>query len=499
MSDQVRTRIAPSPTGDPHVGTAYVALFNLAFARQQGGSFVLRVEDTDRERYRAESEQRVFDYLRWLDLRWDEGPDVGGEFGPYRQSERRPLYRQRAELLIESGHAYWCWCSRERLEQARAEQQARGESSKYDRMCLGLTRQERERLPGFADTPVLRLRVPDGGETGFTDLIRGEISIANHTIDDQVLLKSDGYPTYHLAVVVDDHEMRISHVMRGEEWISSTPKHVLLYRAFGWELPRFAHLPILRNVDRSKISKRKNPWAILPWFQEQGYLPEALVNFLALMGFSVPEDDTPRVAPEVFGTDALVRHFSFERFSTTSPVFDLDKLDWMNGFYIRSLELADLTRRIVPFLRAAGCTLDEHDPALARYVALEQERLKKLSEAPHALEFFLRDDIEAPTPLLIPKGWTANQAIEAFDATLELLREAGALDDPAAAEAKSRALSAERGWKTGLYFGLLRVAITGRTAAPPLFVTMAALGQDRVVARLECARTTLQGLSADGG
>ncbi len=479
----VRTRIAPSPTGDPHVGTAYTALFNLALARQRAGQFVLRVEDTDRERYRPESEQRVFEYLHWLGLTWDEGPDVGGPFGPYRQSERLPLYRAQGEQLVRAGQAYWCWCSRERLERIRQEQQARGEPPKYDRYCLGKTRVERAREPDFTEPPVLRLKVPDSGETSFTDLIRGEISFQNALLDDQVLLKSDGFPTYHLAVVVDDHEMRISHVMRGEEWIPSTPKHVLLYQAFGWELPAFAHLPILRNVDRSKISKRRNPWAVLPWFREQGYLPEALLNFLALMGFSIPDPSQSGETREVFGFDEVVQHFAFDRFSTTSPVFDLAKLDWLNGVYIRGLPLNELLARVTPYLEAAGYPVRGREGYLLRCLALEQERLKRLGEAPQALEFFLRDDLRYPRELLIPKGWTLEQAEEALALTRALIEPVEQLEaEPL--EAAARALAAERGWKTGSYFGLLRVACTGRTAAPPLFATLAVLGRDRVLTRL---------------
>ena len=489
----VRTRVAPSPTGDPHVGTAYTALFNLALARQRGGRFVLRVEDTDRERYRQESEQRVFEYLRWVGLGWDEGPDVGGAYAPYRQSERLPLYREHGERLVTSGNAYWCWCSRERLEALRKEQQARGEPPKYDRRCLHLSRAERARLPGYTDDGVLRLRVPDAGETRFTDLIRGEIGFQNALIDDQVLLKSDGYPTYHLAVVVDDHAMAISHVLRGEEWIPSTPKHVLLYQAFGWDPPAFAHLPILRNTDRSKISKRRNPWAVLPWFRAEGYLPEALLNFLALMGFSIPGDPDPSETREVFGLEEVVRYFAFERFSTTSPVFDLAKLDWLNGVYIRGLPLEELARRVEPFLREAGFDVAGREEYARRCLALEQERLKRLAEAPRALEFFLRENLDYPSELLTPKGWTAAQALEALGATLPLLEGEGELE-ARALEARIRALASAQGWKTGPYFGSLRVAITGRTAAPGLFDTMAALGRARVSRRV---REAIQRLAAE--
>jgi glutamyl-tRNA synthetase len=282
----VRVRVAPSPTGDPHVGTAYMSLFNLAFARQQGGQFLLRIEDTDRARYVESSEQQIFDTLHWLGLDWDEGPDKGGPFAPYRQSERSDTYRQYVDELLADGHAYHCWCSTERLAQMREEQQKAKLPTGYDRLCVGKTREERSALPGFSDKPVVRMLIPDDAPLVFDDVIRGEVKAPRP--DDQVIVKADGFPTYHLANVVDDHLMGITHVVRGEEWISSTPKHVLLYDWLGWDRPAFAHMPLLRNTDKSKISKRKNPAARLLWFQEEGYLPEALRNFLARMGYSQP-------------------------------------------------------------------------------------------------------------------------------------------------------------------------------------------------------------------
>ena len=261
LPGKVRLRVAPSPTGDPHVGTAYMSLFNLAFARQQGGRFLLRIEDTDRARFRADSEQQVFDTLEWLGLTWDEGPDKGGPCAPYRQSERLDTYRPYVDRLLAESKAYECWCSTERLTQMREIQQKTKQPTGYDRLCLGKTREERAALPGFSETPVVRMLIPDDVELEFDDLIRGRVSAPRP--DDQVILKADGFPTYHLAVVVDDHEMGITHVVRGEEWISSTPKHILLYRWFGLEPPQWAHMPLLRNTDKSKISKRKNPAARL--------------------------------------------------------------------------------------------------------------------------------------------------------------------------------------------------------------------------------------------
>jgi glutamyl-tRNA synthetase len=279
----VRLRVAPSPTGDPHVGTAYMSMFDLAFARQQDGRFLLRIEDTDRARLQEDSERQIYDTLHWLGLTWDEGPDIGGPCAPYRQSERLETYRPFVERLLEAGHAYLCWCSAERLTAMREDQQRRKVPTGYDRLCLGKTREERAALPGFSETPVVRMQVPDDVQTSFDDLIAGRIDAP--VPDDQVILKADGFPTYHLAVVVDDHLMGITHVVRGQEWISSTPKHLLLYRWLGIDPPAFAHMPLLRDERKAKISKRKSPWARLTWFREQGYLPEALVNFLALQGY----------------------------------------------------------------------------------------------------------------------------------------------------------------------------------------------------------------------
>ncbi len=288
MSD-VRVRVAPSPTGVPHVGTAYIALFNYAFAQQEGGSFILRIEDTDQARSTAESEEAILRSLHWLGIEWDEGPDCGGPHAPYRQSERAETYREHVQELLDSGHAYRCFCTPERLAELRKEQKRqRLPQLKYDRRCLELSDDEVTQRLADGAPHVVRLRVPEG-ETVYRDRLRGEITFQNETIDDQVLLKSDGFPTYHLANVVDDHQMAISHVVRAEEWITSTPKHVLLYEAFGWQPPEFVHMPLLRNKDRSKISKRKNPVS-LDWYREQGYLPEALRNFLALLGFSMPDE-----------------------------------------------------------------------------------------------------------------------------------------------------------------------------------------------------------------
>ena len=371
-----------------------MSLFNLAFARQQGGSFVLRIEDTDRARFRADSEQQVFDTLHWLGLTWDEGPDVGGPYAPYRQSERLDTYRPYVERLVAEGKAYHCWCSPQRLAEMRDKQQKLKLPTGYDRLCHGKTREERALLPGFNETPVVRMLVPEDVELQFDDLIRGRVSAPMP--DDQVILKGDGFPTYHLAVVVDDHEMGITHVVRGEEWISSDPKHILLYRWLGLEAPQFAHMPLLRNTDKSKISKRKNPAARLTWFQEQGYLPEALVNFLALLAYP-PKQDAEGNDVEVFTFEEFAKDFDWRKVNPVGPIFDLKKLEWLNGVYIRELEVGELATRLLPYLEREGILSDS--PSLGELARLKavteliQTRMALLTEAAALVRpFYLADD-----------------------------------------------------------------------------------------------------------
>jgi glutamyl-tRNA synthetase len=471
----VRLRVAPSPTGDPHVGTAYMSLFNLAFVRREGGQFVLRVEDTDRARFQADSEQQVYDTLHWLGLEWDEGPDIGGPFAPYRQSERLDTYRPVAERLLESGHAYHCWCTPQRLQEMREAQQRAKTPTGYDRMCVGKTREERSALPGFAEEPVIRMLVPDDAPLHFTDLIRGEVNAPRP--DDQVLMKTDGYPTYHLANVVDDHEMGITHVVRGEEWIASTPKHVLLYAWLGWELPAFAHMPLLRNADKSKISKRKNPAARLTWFVEEGFLPEALRNFLGLMGYSLPDGQ------EVFTFEEMVETFEWSRVNAVGPVFDVEKLRWLSGHYMRELPVADIAERIVATMGVSGAQAD-----LVRAAApLVTERVATLADAAAMLGFLVDDDAsfaidpEAAAKQLGPEQQPT--VVAARDALVSTSSFAAA-DVEAALRA---ALVDGLGLKPRHAFGPVRVAVTGSTVSPPLFESIELLGRERTLARLNAA------------
>ena len=328
MTDQVRTRIAPSPTGAPHVGTAYMALFNLAYARRHGGRMILRIEDTDQLRSTPESEDAILQALSWIGTKWDEGPDCGGDYGPYRQSERTSLYQAEVQRLVDEGHAYLCFCTPDRLEQLRKEQIANKETPRYDGHCLSLSPEEAEERKDRGEPYVVRLKIPHEGECRFQDELRGEISIDWSQIDHQVIQKSDGLPTYHLANVVDDHLMKISHVIRGEEWINSTPKHILLYERLGWKPPVFVHLPLLRNPDKSKLSKRKNPTSI-SYYRDAGFLPEAMLNYLGMMGYTLPDQR------EMFSLDELCETFEMKRVSLGGPVFDVEKLKWLNGRYLR--------------------------------------------------------------------------------------------------------------------------------------------------------------------
>ena len=474
----VRCRVAPSPTGDPHVGTAYMSLFNLAFARQQGGQFVLRVEDTDRARFDATSEQQVYDTLAWLGLQWDEGPDRGGPFPPYRQSERLDTYRPHVETLLAQGNAYHCWCTSARLQEMREAQQAAKQPTGYDRLCLGKTYEERAALGGAQETPVVRMLVPDDVPLHFPDLIRGEVNAPRP--DDQVILKGDGFPTYHLAVVVDDHLMGITHVVRGEEWISSTPKHLLLFDWLGWERPQFAHMPLLRNVDKSKISKRKNPAARLTWFQEQGYLPEALLNFLGLLGYSLPSGE------EVFTFEEFSASFDWSRVNTVGPVFDLDKLGWLNGHYLRELTVDDLSARLVPFLERAGLYdgSPEHVALLAGAVPLVQTRMAVLSEVVDLLRFLFVDQLVVDEAAAAKHLVDAGPVLTACADALEGLTEWTVETVQAAMDA---ALLDGLGLKRGKAYAPVRVAVTGAAIAPPLPESMALLGRERVLTRLRAA------------
>ncbi len=478
-----RTRIAPSPTGDPHVGTAYVALFNYALARKTGGQFVLRIEDTDRVRSNAASERMIFESLRWLGLEWDEGPDVGGPHGPYRQSERSAIYREHVERLVESGAAYPCFCTKERLDALReAQRREKAAVMGYDGHCRSIPPEEAARRRAAGEPHVIRLAMPRDGETVVRDLLRGEIQFANEQIDDQVLLKSDGFPTYHLANVVDDHLMAITHVIRAEEWISSLPKHVRLYEAFGWEPPVFCHLPLLRNADKSKISKRKNPVS-LNFYRRAGYLPEALLNYLALMGWAMPDER------DEFSLEEFIEAFDPERISLGGPVFDLDRLRWLNGRYLRRLEPEALLERL------RGEVLS--DAYLLEVIPLVRERIETLAEFPAYAGFFLAAEAgydETARKKLVVKGLTPPQSAKLLRKLLEERLDPLLEWNAETLEATLRRFAEERELRPKDLFMPVRVAVTGRTATPPLFETMAVLGRELSRYRIRRAIEVLRGM-----
>ncbi len=474
----VRVRIAPSPTGDPHVGTAYIALFNYVFAKKHGGQFLLRIEDTDRTRSRPEWEQMIMQALRWTGITWDEGPDVGGPHAPYRQSERGHIYKQHSDELVAKGAAYRCFCTPERLDQLRKQQLQRKVQPGYDGRCRDLTPEEVSARLADNLPYVVRMKIPKEGSTTVRDVLRGEVTFDNTQIDDQVLLKSDGMPTYHLANVVDDHLMEITHVIRAEEWITSTPKHVLLYRAYGWQAPEFIHMPLLRNQDKSKISKRKNPVSI-NYYKEAGFLPEALLNYLAMMGWTMPD------AREKFSVEEMIKDFTFDRISLGGPVFDVKKLTWLNGLYIRE----QAPEKMVERLQSVVFSKER----LAQIVPLVRERVDKLEDFIDHTSFFFNGDLEYDadaTAALVPKGKTPKESAEALEAVLELI-DAVPTIDVQKLEADLRALAEKLGWKPKDLFMPLRVAVTGRKATPPLFESMAVMGKERCRRRL---RTVLQKL-----
>jgi len=487
---RVRVRYAPSPTGSFHVGGARTALYNWLYARHTGGTFVLRIEDTDRTRYRPGALHDLLEGLRWLGLDWDEGPDAGGPFGPYTQSERVALYQEHTNRLLAKGAAYPCYCTPERLSALRAEQRRAGATPGYDRACRELTQRQIAEYEAQGITPVIRLRVPLEGQTTFHDAIRGDITVSNRTLDDLVLLKSDGFPTYHLANIVDDHLMAISHVMRGDEWIPSTPRHVLLYQAFGWEPPVFAHLPLILNpTGKGKLSKRKEKGpdgrdylVMVHEFKQAGYLPEALFNYLALVGWSYGEQE------ELFSRAQAIAAFDIGGISKSPAVFSYDKLAWMNGVYIRQLTLEDLAGRLEPVLARAGIIVGPSDAL--RVARLVQERITTLNDAPALVDFAFREPAEYDPALLIQKKMTREDTLRALDAARDALEAVEPFSEQAL-EATLRPLAEALGLKVGQLFGAIRVAVTGRTVAPPLFGTLELLGRDEVVARLRRAEELL--------
>jgi glutamyl-tRNA synthetase len=494
MTDTVRVRFAPSPTGPFHIGGARTALFNWLFARRHGGSFILRIEDTDQTRYDPKALVDLLEGLRWLGLDWDEGPEVGGDYGPYFQTQRAELYRHWADWLVEHGHAYHCYCSPKRLAEMRKEQRARKEMLGYDRHCRYLTPVQRAEREAAGEAYVIRLAMPTEGTTSFVDLIRGEITVENSTQDDLILLKSDGLPTYHLANVVDDHFMEISHIMRADEWIPTAPRHVRLYEAFGWEMPPIAHLPIILDpTGKGKISKRRKQvgsqvyYVLVREFEEAGYLPETMFNFLARIGWGLDAET------EVFDREEAIARFDPTAVNPGPASPPYSKLDWLNGVYIREMSTEALARRIYPVLQDAGL---EVEPETVRAVTpLIQERIKTLNDAVEMTDFIFEEEISYDAQKLVGKKMDAAESLIALERTVETLAGLGGFDAQAL-ESALRGLADELGLKAGQLFGITRVAATGKTVAPPLFGTLAILGRERSLARLREAEEKLRGLLA---
>ncbi len=460
----IRTRIAPSPTGaDLHIGNAYTALINYAVAAKGGGQFIIRIEDTDRTRFVEGSEQHILSSLSWLGIPHQEGPDIGGPYAPYRQSDRLPSYRKYAEELIARGHAYYCFCTPERLAEMRKSQEAAHQPPMYDGLCKGIPAGDAAKRAAAGEPYVIRMNVPDTGVTSFTDLIRGDVSFENTLIDDQVLLKSDGFPTYHLGVVVDDHEMKITHIIRGEEWIPSTPKHILLYGFFGWEIPEIAHVSVLRNPDKSKLSKRKNPVWVSD-YRDKGFLPEAMRNYLATMAWSYPD------GRDIFTMEEMIAVFEISRLQTTAPVFDVEKLRWMNGEYIRKMSDDALTDRLYAF----DTDLPGDREHVRRIIPLVKERMKTLAEFRSLAGFFFTPPREFERPVNTASLTSAITALESVSGDWTHV----AMERAIRSQADTDSLKARD------VFMDLRIAVTGKTVGPPLLESLELLGSEETLSRL---------------
>ncbi len=489
----VRVRFAPSPTGPLHIGGLRTALFNWLFARHQGGRFILRLEDTDQRRLVSGSAEHIMAMLRHYGLDYDEGPDTGGEFGPYVQSERRERHVRRAQWLVQQGAAYPCYCSAERLAAVNAEKRSRREASGYDRHCRELSESQRAGLAATGARPVIRFRMPLEGQTVVRDAIRGELRFENAKLQDAVLLKSDGFPTYHLAHLADDHDMQISHVMRSSEWLPSLPLHWQLWQAFGQERPAYVHLPVLLNPNgKGKLSKRhagftQNGRQVLVLAQEfidAGYLPEAVRNFLTNIGWSMPDER------EFFPVEAAIEGFDLRRVNPADSVFPVEKLDWLNGMWIRELSVKDLADRVRPLVLAAGLEVD--DALLRKVIPLMRERMRSLHDFVAMAGFFFRDRIEDPeADAIIQRRMDAAGTLQALQAARQRLGQQDRVDC-AALEAEMRALAQELDIKVGQLFGSLRVAVTGQRVSPPLFETMEILGLETCLQRIDRAIAILQ-------
>ena len=474
-----RYRMAPSPTGALHIGNARTALYNYLLARKTGGNYVLRIEDTARDRSRPEFEKAIFDGFHWLGIEWDEGPEIGGDFGPYRQSERLDLHREWLGKLTDTGRVYRCFCSPDELADERKRAQAEKRPPRYSGKCRNLSKVEAQRRLDAGEEAAHRFRV-EPRTVEYRDLVLGDVREDAGLWGDFVVCRSNGDPVYNFAVVVDDHTMEITDVVRGADHISNTFRQIVMYEALEIAPPRFGHLPLILNSKKQKLSKRDGTVSVEE-FLAQGYLPEAVRNFIALLGWN-PGDER-----EMFGLEDLVDEYSLDRVSSANPIYDIDKLEWFNGVYIRNMPVAELASRARPFVESAGLvvTSDGAD-YFEQAVALEQERVKKLSDFGDALAFFFTDKVEPDMKFLVKKNGTAGETADALQRVLEVLEEHG-VSDVEKSEELLRGLAEELGWKAGELFMPIRVGITGSRATPPLFQTMRVLGQERVVKRLQRA------------
>lgn len=480
--------MAPGPTGYFHIGRSRAAVLNWLFARHTGGKFVLRIEDTDQDRSREEFLHSILDSLRWLGIHWDEGPEAGGPYGPYFQMGRLDTYRDYADRLLATGHAYRCYCTPEELDALRREAEAERRPFRYPGTCRALTPEQQAAFEADGREAAIRLRVPDHGTTGWDDLILGQVTYANDEIGDFVIRRSNGIPLYNFTVTIDDLTMRITDVIRGQDHISNTPKQILIYQALGEPTPRFGHYPLIVSPEGKKIGARFGAKPV-SGLALDGYLPEAVFNYIATLGVTYEGDR------EIFTRDELVRLFDIGRVSRSPAIFDPDKLDWMNGLYIRNLPPDEFVSRSLPFLEARGLISSPPTPSEIAYVkaalVLEQERVKTLAETVEAVEFFLQEDITYDPALLVPKKGTLADSVRVVDAAMDVTNSLSEWTVEAL-EAAFRALVDRLGLKTGVAFMTLRVAVTGRTYAPPLFDTMAVLGRERVMRRLGGAQVALQ-------
>lgn len=474
----VRTRIAPSPTGFPHVGTAYIALFNLAFAKAHGGEFILRIEDTDQVRSTEQSEQMILDALRWVGLDWAEGPDIGGPHAPYRQSERADIYKQHAQILLDSDHAFRCFCTSEELDAMRGEQMANGETPRYDGRYANLSREESDKMVADGMPFVIRMRVPSEGVCKVEDMLRGTVEIPWAQVDMQVLLKTDGLPTYHLANVVDDHLMEISHVMRGEEWLNSAPKHQLLYEYFGWEMPILCHMPLLRNPDKSKLSKRKNPTSIT-YYRDAGVLPEALLNYLGRMGYSMPDE------AEQFTLDEMIASFDIQRVSLGGPIFDIEKLNWLNAEWLRALTPEELKNKILDWAN--------NSDKLTAMAAAIQPRIELLSDAVNWGDFYFQNLPAITADDFNHKSLSAEQIMEVLQLTIWQLENLPTWSEENI-YATIKGLSAALDIKMRDFIAPFFIAIAGKSSSTPVMNSMWIIGADMTLIRLRHAVDVLGGL-----